>query len=186
VAGASDGGGVERRQVRGGDGGPARRLEVDGHQLFLHQHHEGTGVLKAWGGGGRRLLLAETPTTSTPLLPGAAPAGRTPLGCLGALHGEEVHDAGGEVERGQGLALQHADAVPVAVAGPRHPPAEDDEGVPGGMKQSPSDPGHRTATSPQAMSPQPSPAAWGGGDARAAPPAPRGRTPTRRFARGFC
>lgn len=66
------------------------------------------------------------------LLPRAGLVGRTSLGHLGALHGEEVDDTGGEVKRGQCLALQHTDAVPVTVAGPWHPPIEDDEGVPGG------------------------------------------------------
>ena len=73
----------------------------------------------------------DTPLPRRHRLPGATPVGRTSLGRLGVLHGEEVDDAGGEVKRGQGLALQHADTVPVTVAGPRHPPAEDDEGIPG-------------------------------------------------------
>lgn len=63
MAGAGDGRGVERCQVWGRDGGPARRLQVDGHQLLLHQHHEGLGVFKAWGGE-KWLLHVETPKPS--------------------------------------------------------------------------------------------------------------------------
>lgn len=181
VAGAGDGGGVERCQVRGRDGGPARRLQVDGHQLFLHQHHEGTGVLIAWGGE-RRLLMAENPPrTAMPGSPGPPQQGHTSLGGLGALHGEEVDDAGGEVERGQGLALQHADAVPVAVAGSWHPPTEDDEGVPGeGMKEPPSEPGPHKASSP----PRAQPGCWGV-TRRSREDVPRLAGPPEDFADGF-
>jgi len=44
VVGAGDGGAVEGNQVRRLDDGPALRLQVDHHQLLLHQHHQRTGV----------------------------------------------------------------------------------------------------------------------------------------------
>lgn len=189
VAGAGDGGGMERCQVRGRDGGPARSLEIDGHQFFFHQHNKGTGVLKAWGGG-RWLLLAETPPPHHhhPLRR-ATPAERTSLSCLGALHGEEVDDTGGEVERGQSLALQHADTVSVAIACPRHPPVEDDEGVPGWDEAA-----CIRSQTPQSIFPgslgpppsRPSPPPPSCPPHQSSPPMPRGRTPTRRSAREFC
>lgn len=85
----------------------------------------------------------------------ATPSGPTSLGHLGALHGEEVDDTGGEVERGQGLALQHAHTVPVAIAGPRHPPAEDDEGVPGWDEAASVRPCRTSYPHPQCPSPAP-------------------------------
>ena len=44
---------------------------------------------------------------------------------------EVVDDAGGEVQRDVGLAVDDADAVPVPVAGPGHAAAEQQEGRPG-------------------------------------------------------
>lgn len=84
VAGAGDGGGMERCQVRGRDGGPARSLEIDGHQFFFHQHNKGTGVLKAWGGG-RWLLLAETPPTTTTTRSVGPPQQNVPPSAASAL-----------------------------------------------------------------------------------------------------
>lgn len=99
-------------------------------------------------------------------LPGVTLAGRTSLRHLCTLHGEEINDTGGEVQRGQGLALQHADTVPVTIAGPWHPPTEDDEGVPAWDEAA----AIRPWTPKCPLCPCP-----------AHPP-----TLTRRFARGFC
>lgn len=48
VAGAGDGGGVQRSQVRRGHRRPAGGQEVDDHQLLLQENHQRRRVIKVW------------------------------------------------------------------------------------------------------------------------------------------
>lgn len=81
VVRAGDGRAVEGNQVRRLNHRPAVRLQVDHHQLLLHQHHQGTGVAcrrtrrRDWETLSRVVVVSQQKT------PSPTPAGAE-CGCL--------------------------------------------------------------------------------------------------------